>query len=62
MVLGLIGFDSKKILAHFFLVGTKMISEEYIHAPKTVVKPLIQRYCELEGNNMLKLDGALWHT
>ena len=45
MMLGLIGPKGKKIMSNSFPVGTKVNSDEYWHAPKTFMKPWIQRLC-----------------
>jgi hypothetical protein len=61
MMLGFIGSNGKKMLPYLFTVGTKVNSEEYIKASKTVFKPWIQRYYELVSNHVLHQDGAPKH-
>ena len=62
MVFGLISSDGKRMAPHFFPVGTRINSDEYIKVLKTKVKPWVQRTYGLGANYVLMQDGAPCHT
>ncbi len=62
MVFGLISSDGKKMAPHFFPVGTRIDSEEFIKVLKSKVKPWIKNTYGLEANYVLMQDGAPCHT